>query len=517
MAFPKMNAAEMMADLPENRRIIMLVTLKDIMQESGVSFGTSGARGLVTALSDRVVYSYVSAFAKYLLDSGARRPGEKVALAGDLRPSTPRIMQAANKALTNNGLLTDFQGFISSPAIAYYGLLQKMPTIMVTGSHIPADRNGIKFTTARGEITKEEEALLARETLDIDSTLFNADGALKERPALPRPGTLAKVLYLRRYWDFFPKNCLMGLKIGLYEHSAVGRELMGEILEGLGATIVRGGYSAAFVPVDTEALSPANHEFAKKMAAQNELFALVSSDGDSDRPLVAAESGTWLKGDIAGIIAARYLKADKLVVPVSVSSIVEQCGYFGEVVRPRIGSPFVIEAMEKLCQKSPKARVMGFEANGGFLLASDIEENGQKLLALPTRDVPLVHISVLLAAKEAGKTISELVKELPPWFTAAGRLQKFPQELGRSKLAELSGGSPAEVLSRLSDLFGHISGKAINFNTIDGLRITFESKEVIHLRASGNAPEFRVYSEGASRERAEEIVARALPIPDSWR
>lgn len=487
--------------------------LSVIMQESGVSFGTSGARGLVTALTDRVCYSYAAAFAAYLLAGGQRKLGDRVAIAGDLRPSTPRIMAACATALADMGLQVDYQGFIPSPAIAYYGLKQSCPTIMVTGSHIPADRNGIKFTTAAGEITKEEERALAAQEIDLDDSLF-VDGQLKAPYQFKEPGTLAKVLYLRRYWDFFPKECLKGLKIGVYQHSAVGRELMGEILEGLGATVVRGGFSAEFIPVDTEALNPRDYEFARDFVKANGLDAVVSSDGDSDRPLVADEQGRWLKGDIAGIIAARYLGAENLVVPVSVSTVVDQCGYFPKVVRSRIGSPFVIAAM---AGESATGRTMGFEANGGFLLASDIcRQDGRILSALPTRDVPIVHICTLLAAKEAGVPLSALPKKLPSWFTAAGRLKNFPLDLSHRRLAEMSSGTTEEVTARIEVAFGHICGKLAHFNTIDGLRCTFENREVIHLRPSGNAPEFRVYSEGASVERAQEIVDAAIKLPASW-
>jgi phosphomannomutase len=34
----------------------MNVTMQEVMKESGVAFGTSGARGLVTAMTDRVCY-----------------------------------------------------------------------------------------------------------------------------------------------------------------------------------------------------------------------------------------------------------------------------------------------------------------------------------------------------------------------------------------------------------------------------------------------------------------------------
>ena len=43
--------------------------------------------------------------------------------------------------------------------------------------------------------------------------------------------------------------------------------------------------------------------------------------------------------------------------------------------------------------------VVGFEANGGFLLGSDIERGGRVLPALPTRDAILVHLGVLTSAQ----------------------------------------------------------------------------------------------------------------------
>ncbi|MEZ0331529.1 MAG: phosphomannomutase, partial [Methylophilaceae bacterium] len=47
-------------------------------------------------------------------------------------------------------------------------------------------------------------------------------------------------------------------------------------------------------------------------------------------------------------------------------------------------------------------------------------------------------------------------------------------------------------------------------DTTDGLRLTFDSGVIIHLRPSGNAPEFRCYSEASSPEAAEKITHNVL-------
>ena len=46
----------------------------------------------------------------------------------------------------------------------------------------------------------------------------------------------------------------------------------------------------------------------------------------------------------------------------------------------------------------------------------------------------------------------------------------------------------------------------MEFDTTDGLRITANNDEIVHLRPSGNAPEFRVYVETASERRSAELL-----------
>jgi phosphomannomutase len=52
---------------------------------------------------------------------------------------------------------------------------------------------------------------------------------------------------------------------------------------------------------------------------------------------------------------------------------------------------------------------------------------------------------------------------------------------------------------------------------VDGLRMTFENDEVIHLRPSGNAPELRCYTEAATMARAQEINVATMRLLAGWR
>ena len=205
-----------------------------------------------------------------------------------------------------------------------------------------------------------------------------------------------------RYLNFFEHDALRGLRVGVYQHSAVGRDVLVKILSHLGAEVTPLGRSEKFIPVDTEAIRPEDVQLARDWAATGKFDAIVSADGDSDRPLVSDEHGNWLRGDIAGILCAKFLEADSVSTPVSCNTAVEKCGWFREIRRTRIGSPFVVASMMEATAAGAK-RVVGYEANGGFLLNSDIETAGKRLRALPTRDAVIVMLGILLLAKQRSK------------------------------------------------------------------------------------------------------------------
>jgi phosphomannomutase len=473
--------------------------LSALMDSSGVKFGTSGARGLVRAMTDEVCYAFARAFFQGLV----RAPSD-VGIAGDLRSSTGRIMSAVTKACIDCGHRPVHCGRIPSPAAALFGIEKRIPTVMVTGSHIPDDRNGIKFNTASGEILKEDEQTITRQTVTLPDC-FDHDGMLVPGAV---PGALpvadeARSAYVSRFLSAFPAGMLEKKRVVVYEHSAVGRDILCEVLGGLGADVVRVGSSKAFVPVDTEAIRPADVEAARRWAREHAPFAVVSTDGDSDRPLVGDEHGEWLRGDVAGILCAKYAGADVVVTPVSSNTAVEKSGLFERVVRTKIGSPFVIEAMQRAALAGGKC-VVGYEANGGFLTASPVRLRSGTLSPLPTRDAVVVILSVLALAVENGVTVSALLAGLPPRYTASNRLTEVPSEQSAALLADMMRNGPVDLEAVL--------GKAVAVDVTDGLRVTFDSGEIAHLRASGNAPELRCYAEAATEKRAREITSMVLGL-----
>ena len=483
--------------------MIVLTTCAEVIATSDAGFGTSGVRGLVEALDDAACFAYTSAFLDHLSKHHGLAPGSKIWFGHDLRPSSPRIAAACMAAASHNGYQVRNCGEIPTPALAFSALVENSPAIMITGSHIPFDRNGIKFYRADGELMKEDEAPLLQSSKPFPSDQFDNGSLINSPSRFPIDSSAAKK-WIDRYKAAFGK-ILDGMLIGHYQHSAAGRDLHCELMAVLGARVVALGRSEEFVPIDTEAVSESDCEMAHGWAKEHNLDAIFSTDGDGDRPLLADEKGDYFRGDTLGILAATSLNANHVVTPVSSNTALEKSERFQSIDRTKIGSPHVIAAMNSAVQAG-KSNIVGFEANGGFLTSTsiDTQELNQSLAALPTRDSILPVLATIALSKRLGVTLSALRSTLPERFTASGRLQNTPTEISTVLL---------QSLTDTPELAVDLMGKGVpvkDTNQVDGLRITFENDEIIHLRPSGNAPELRVYVESDSSQQADAILNRVV-------
>lgn len=463
---------------------------------TSLKFGTSGLRGLVTELAGLPTYAHVRAFCAMLLEDGAAGPGSEVLIGRDLRSSSPLIATQCAQAIADAGLMPVDCGAVPTPALAQAAMAAGSPAIMVTGSHIPDDRNGLKFYRAQGEIDKADEARILAQ---------HAALALSAAPDVSFTAQPRDVIagYRTRYEDFFGR-ALEGLTIGVYQHSSVGRDVIYDVLGALGATPVALGRSEVFIPVDTEALRPEDEDLARRWAGERKLDAIVSTDGDADRPLVADETGRFLRGDLVGALTARFLGADAIVTPVTSNSALDHPGAFETVIRTRVGSPYVIAGMAQAKAEGANI-VIGFEANGGVLLGSDVTRDGKRLLALPTRDAMLPILATIALAHGSGKPLSSIAADARFAVALSSRLQEVPQD------------KTAALIDRLDDEDGSFrdaafvrQGAVAARDRRDGLRLTLGNGATVHFRASGNAPELRVYVEAPTPEAAEALLSENL-------
>jgi phosphomannomutase len=259
----------------------------------------------------------------------------------------------------------------------------------------------------------------------------------------------------------------------------------------------------------------------------------------------------FLPGDLLGIVVAEYLGAVAAAVPISANDAVERRMDERGVAlaKTKIGSPYVISALDELRRAGKHARVVGWEANGGFLTGCDITLSAGTLNALPTRDSTLPILANLFAAAEQRIGLAALWNRLPARFGRAGLLDNIPVAVSQAILAHLippgdvtevefdgTGGLfdrscpgmppalPAEPATidwqQRKAMLLHFFTPALGFddivriNVLDGVRVYFRNGDVAHVRPSGNAPQLRIYANSDSQARADQIVELALREPD---
>ena len=198
-----------------------------------LEFGTSGRRGKVVDLTQLEVYINALAELEYLQSlgpaEGGIRRGQEFFFARDLRPSSDsfvpdeegrgEIAQAIVAAIHDAGMQPINLGMIPTPALTCYALARGKGSMMVTGSHIPFDRNGYKANSSKGELRKQQEAPINEQVRKVrqrlyeprsrDQSLFDDRGFFKTgHQDLPAEHPEARAAWVERFTSFFKGKSL---------------------------------------------------------------------------------------------------------------------------------------------------------------------------------------------------------------------------------------------------------------------------------------------------------------------
>ena len=143
--------------------------------------GTAVATKSKITLTDEAITAVVKAFIKWLsLKTG--KANFKIAVGNDSRISAERVVTAAKNAILSCGSDVIYTGLSSTPSM--FILLKKSnfgcdASIMVTASHLPFDRNGLKFFTPDGGLDgKDIDEII---TIAEKGDFLSGEGVYSER------------------------------------------------------------------------------------------------------------------------------------------------------------------------------------------------------------------------------------------------------------------------------------------------------------------------------------------------
>ena len=398
-----------------------------------------------------------------------------VTVGMDPRSSSPNILFSLEQGLNNESVQIVDQGTVPVPALNYILLATSYSgSVMVTGSHISSNLNGMKFFAFREEILKVHE----QEITEIYESLKGKVLYQKKELLVNKEN--------RANEDYQEMLVSLGLgkmpkikKIIVDPGNGAQSDVMPKVLSRLGLEIVEVNASIQreFVSRDTEVEGVLVD--LQSMVIKERADLGIAYDYDGDRVVFVDEKGNFIPGDYSGTLIAKHSPSGVIVTPINTSSVVDSIGK--KIIRTKVGSPFVVQAMKE------NNADFGFEANGGGI-SSEV---------MMSRDGGSTTIKVLKIMSSTNKTLSQLIEEMPKFF------------LYRKKI-DCPNSFNHEILSQAKKNF-----LGESFDETDGLKIWINKKSWLLFRPSSNAPEFRVFAESDSKQTAEDLGKKGIEFVKS--
>ena len=131
-----------------------------------------GVEGEPVNLTTEAVNRITSGFVKFLAQKLGKQ-NLKIAIGHDSRISASKLLQAACEALTAHGVEVLNCGLASTPAMFMSTIFDESKadgSIMLTASHLPFNRNGMKFFTRDGGLEKSDITAVLKLAATCDET-----------------------------------------------------------------------------------------------------------------------------------------------------------------------------------------------------------------------------------------------------------------------------------------------------------------------------------------------------------
>ncbi len=287
-------------------------------------------------LTAPIVTCIARAFAGFLKEKYGKAPSElRVGIGHDSRVSAELIKTACCKGLDVTQVYDC--ALITTPAMFQSTLLPKSDfdgAVMITASHLPFNRNGLKFFTKDGALSKAELSGILENAVTLAQTYGTADDETQFAvDALPEGGIPAKPFDMRAVYCGHMKEVICReVNAEDYDHPLTGLHIVEDagngaagfyatdILEPLGADISGSVYLEPDGTFPNHVPNPENHtamEAARKATLDAKADLGVIFDCDGDRGAVVFSEGTEVNRNtliaLLGVIVAEQAPGSTIV------------------------------------------------------------------------------------------------------------------------------------------------------------------------------------------------------------
>ena len=412
-----------------------------------------------------VVENLGKAFGTFISRSG----GQEIALSGDVRLTTPSLIESFKTGVLSTGIDVINIGILPTPA-NYYSMfkLDVAGAVQITGSHNPPEFNGFKMS-------RNKKSVFGDSIQDLRSIIEKED-------------------YEKGEGDEAPYKIINDYRKMISEKISIERPLRvvmdcGNAAAAICAPDIFKKFNIELTELycDVDGAFPNHHPDPTVKENLTDLIKLMKTgnydvgiafDGDADRLGVVDETGEviWADQLMALFLPELVNPGDEILYDVKCSKALEEeiIKYQGKPVMWKTGHSLVKQKMVELNCK------FGGEMSGHIFFADDYYGYD---------DAIYVAARLLQTLSRSKKTLSELRSELPKYFST-------PE-------IRLEANSDEEKFM--------ISKKAVDYftanfdcSTVDGVRINFEDGWGL-VRASNTQPVIVCRFEATSEERMQQI------------
>lgn len=435
----------------------------------------SGIRGIYGAgLDALVLVRYSLAFGEFCLNQTEQLP-KCVVVGRDARVSGDICAQIVMATLRSLGINVIDAGLVPTPTVAMAVLFEKARGgIVLSASHNPEEWNALKLLNQKSEFLSPEEGKMVMELAQSNEAPLHQ---------AVQPGSLSTQDYISKHIDAIRNlpYCVpdtvgaMGYTVVVDGINSVGALAIPPLLKRLGINDVRlinGEVTGQFAH-PAEPLPEHLHGTMKYVKETNADIGLVV-DPDADRLALIDDRGEYVSEELTQVMAADFLwrrRQGAYATNLSSSRAIDDvAAHYGmPVYRSPVGEIHVVKMMQQ------HDAILGGEGNGGVILP--VLHYGRDALAGAM--IVLQHLA------ELGVPLSEYRRSLPQYVMSKNKV-------------------------RVSDPDGALQRFAVrhsqeDISTEDGVKINFTDGWV-HVRKSNTEPIVRIYAEGTSERRAEELA-----------
>ncbi len=432
-------------------------------------FGTNGVRGVI---NETMTVDLVLKLGKAI---GTTIGPGKIVVGRDARNGGEMFSKSVIAGLLSTGCSIVNIGYVPTPTLQY--VVPRMDAsggVVITASHNPAEFNGIKVMGSNGiETSRETETKIESVFFSNNFTVSawdNLASVTQDKTAIDQ-----HIAGIKSHIDtkVIQKRHLV---VVIDSANSVGGLVTPKLMRDLGCKVIslNSQLDGSF-PGRSPEPTPENVIELRKTVKSVGADLGIAHDGDADRATFVDESGNIVSGDHSlSIIAKRILKkGSTLVTPISsgklIEDTVEQAG--AKIDWTVVGSVDVSHRVEEINAE------LGGEENGGVFYPP----------LQSVRDGPMTSALIVEIMSKEGKKLSELISELPTYYTEKQKLK-----------------IPAEKMSSMKEKL-LVFTKDEERITIDGIKLFYDDGWIL-IRPSGTEPLYRIFAEGKTVDNAKKLA-----------